>query len=86
MTKWPRMEKRADGKNIYGTRGQGSSWAGRRVAGVSTVLSNAVNAVHWLRNRSVQEHPAPQRAYQKYPDRSSFNNELSCLLLSGAET
>lgn len=37
MTKWQRMEKKASGRSLYGIRGRGSFWAGRRAAGVSTI-------------------------------------------------
>lgn len=38
MRRWQRMEKKASGRTLYGTRGRGSSWAGRRAAGVSTAM------------------------------------------------
>ena len=48
MTKWQRMEKKAGGRNLYGTRGRGSFWAGRRAAGVSTVQLTAMQQTQSL--------------------------------------
>lgn len=48
MTKWQRMEKKAGGRNLYGTRGRGSFWAGRRAAGVSTCPATAMQQTQSL--------------------------------------